>query len=286
MPRIVHLNGEFLPIEAATLNLMDRGFLFGDAIYEVTAVIAGRLIDNDRHLARLARSLEEVQIPLPAPLAEIERIQRHLIEANHLCEGTVYLQVSRGIQERDFIPRDGLVPTFTAFTQHKPLLDTPAQRDGIAVDLQADLRWARRDIKTVMLLGQVLAKQAAQRAGFADVWLQEDGVITEGASASAFILRGNTLVTRGNSRAILPGCTRAAVLKLIAEAGLSLEERGFTVAEAEAATEAFQTSATSLVTPVVRIGQSRIGDGRPGPHTRRLQALYLAEIAALPSPTN
>ncbi|WP_290689105.1 MULTISPECIES: D-amino-acid transaminase [unclassified Haematobacter] len=286
MPRIVHINGEFLPLQAATLPLMDRGFLFGDAIYEVTAVIGGRLIDNDRHLARLERSLAEIGIPLPRPLPEIERIQRHLVDANGLEEGTVYMQVSRGVQERDFLPAAGLSPTFVVFTQQKQLLDTAAQREGIAVDLQPDLRWMRRDIKTTMLLGQVLAKQAAQRAGYTDVWLHEDGVITEGASASAFIIRGHTLVTRGNSRAILPGCTRAAVLKLIAEAGLVLEERGFTTAEAEAATEAFQTSATSLVTPVVRIGQSRIGDGRPGPLTRRLQTLYLAEVSAQPAQTN
>lgn len=275
MTRTVYLNGRYLQADQAAIGIFDRGFLFGDAIYEVTAVVGGRLVDNALHLARLERSLGEIGIPMPVSRQEIEAIQTELIRCNGLTEGTVYLQISRGEAERDFLFPEGLTPGFLALTQKKNVLDTPAQRNGVAVDIQPDIRWARRDIKTVMLLSQVMAKRAAVAAGFNDVWLHEDGMITEGASTSAFIVsKQGAIVTRGNSHSILPGCTRSAVLKLCAETGLSFEERPIAVTEAQDAAEAFHTSASSMVTPVIRIGAVTLGDGRPGPVTRRLQEIY------------
>ncbi|SIS51376.1 D-amino-acid transaminase [Paracoccus saliphilus] len=276
MTRQIYVNGGYLAESEAVIPVMDRGFLFGDAIYEVTAMIGGQLIDNDLHLARLERSLAAIDIPMPLPLDGIRQVQAELIRRNGMSDGTIYLQVSRGTAERDFLPAAEIVPNFVAFTQPRNLRDTPAQRNGISVALMPDPRWDRRDIKTSMLLGQVLAKQAAHAQGFDDVWLHEDGQITEGASSTAFILTTEgTIVTRPNSHSTLPGCTRQAVLKLIEARGLRFEERAFTIAEAQEAEEAFLTSASSLVQPVVRIGERMIGDGRPGPATRHLQELYL-----------
>ncbi len=276
MGRIVYCAGQFVPEEEAHVSLFDRGFLFGDGVYEVTAVIGGRMVDNDLHLARFKRSLAELAIPLPASLEAIEEMQQALIARNGLVEGTVYLQATRGEADRDFLYPEGLVPTFVAFTQARPLVATKAQKEGIAVALTPDPRWARRDIKTVMLLGQVLAKREAKAAGFADVWLTQEGQITEGASSTAYIVTSDgRILTRGNSPVILPGCTRQALLKLCERHGLVIEERAFSPAEAEAAAEAFQTSASSLVTPVVRIGEAVIGNGQPGPLTRALQSYYL-----------
>lgn len=276
MTRQIYVNGSYLAESEAVIPVMDRGFLFGDAIYEVTAMIGGQLIDNDLHLARLERSLAAIDLPMPLPLDGIRQVQAELIRRNGMSDGTIYLQVSRGTAERNFLPAAEIVPNFVAFTQPKNLRDTPAQRNGISVALMPDPRWDRRDIKTSMLLGQVLAKQAAHAQGFDDVWLHEDGQITEGASSTAFILTTEgTIVTRPNSHSTLPGCTRQAVLKLIEARGLRFEERAFTIAEAQEAEEAFLTSASSLVQPVVRIGERKIGDGRPGPMTRHLQELYL-----------
>lgn len=283
MARVVYCRGAFMPEGEATVGLFDRGYLFGDAIYEVTAVLDGRMIDNDLHLARLERSAEEIGMPLPLSADRIEAVQRELIARNGLREGVIYLQVSRGEADRDFLYPAGLAPVLVGFTQARPLVGTPAQQRGIAVDLAPDPRWQRRDIKTVMLLGQVMAKRAAQQAGFADVWLVEDGLVTEGASSTAWIVTPDRrIVTRPNSRLILPGCTRRALLRLCAEHDLTVVERAFSPAEAQAAAEAFQTSASSLVTPVVQIGSVVIGDGAPGPVTRALQSYYL-EAAGVPA---
>ncbi len=276
MGRIVYCEGAYVPEEEARLGIFNRGTLFGDAIYEVTVVLDGRMIDNEPHLDRLERSLVALGIPMPLPRAGIEAVQHALIARNGLTEGTVYLQISRGEADRDFLYPANMQPSFFAFTQRKAIRDTPAQQRGISVALLADPRWARRDIKTTMLVGQVLAKRDARADGFADVWFVEDGLVTEGASSTAFIItHDGTIVTRPNSRAILAGCTRQAVLALCARHGLVLEERGFTPDEAMAAAEAFQTGASSLVMPVVRIGAATIGDGAPGPMTRRLQHYYL-----------
>lgn len=282
MGRIVYVHGQFVPEEEARIGLFDRGFLFGDSVYEVTAVIGGRMIDNDLHLSRLERSLKELAIPLAFSRAEIASVQAELIARNALQDGTVYLQVSRGEADRDFFYSDALAPRLVGFTQAKTLTGTKAQQHGIAVELVDDPRWQRRDIKTTMLLGQVMVKQAARGSGFDDVWMVENGLVTEGASSTAHVITaGGRILTRAASQATLPGCTQRALARLCATEGLQLEERAFTPEEAQDSAEAFQTSASSLVMPVVRIGSRMIGDGKPGPITRKLQALYL-EAAGVP----
>ena len=277
MGRIVYCTGRFVPEDQARVSVFDRGFLFGDAVYEVIAVLGGAMIDNDLHMARLERSLAELNIPMPMPRAQIETIQAELIARNGMIEGTVYLQVSRGEADRDFLYSPDLAPTLIAFTQARKLTDTKGQTEGVAVDLAPDPRWARRDIKTVMLLGQVMAKTEARARRFDDVWLVgDDGFVTEGASSTAFIVTPEGHIrTRANSQAILPGCTRRALLRLCEEEGASIEEKPFTPEEAKVAAEAFLTSSSAFVMPVIRIGDATIGDGKPGPLTRRLQTLYL-----------
>lgn len=265
-----------MPESEAQISIFDRGFLFGDGIYEVSAVIGGRMIDNDLHLDRLERSLSELGIPMPVSRDDIVAMQNSLIAHNELNEGVVYLQVTRGSEDRNFDYGDALRPNFIAFTQVKKLVDTDAHKTGVKVALVDDIRWGRRDIKTVMLLAQVQAKREAKAQGCSEAWMVQDGFITEGASSTAFIItQAGKIVTRPNSRATLPGCTRLAVLQVGADQGLQVEERLFTADEARLAREAFLTSASSLVTPVIEISGHRIGEGRPGPVTRRIQEIYL-----------
>ncbi|MBL0373329.1 D-amino-acid transaminase [Rhizobium sp. KVB221] len=276
MGRTVYVNGSFVAEEDARISIFDRGFLFADGIYEVTAVIDGRLVDNDLHLARLERSLREIGIPMPVAKERILEIQAELVRRNVLREGVVYLQVTRGVADRDFNYAESMEPCLVGFTQEKKLVDTAAGRDGVAVDVADDPRWARRDIKTVMLLGQVLAKKNAKNNGFHEVWFVEDGYVTEGASSTAFIVNDQgTIITRPNSHAVLPGCTRRALRKIAEDEGVKIEERTFTIEEAYTAKEAFLTSASSLVTPIIKIAERTIAEGTPGPITRRLQAIYL-----------
>jgi D-alanine transaminase len=279
MSRIVLVNGTFMPIEEASIPIMDRGFLFGDGIYEVCAVLDGRLVDNEAHLRRLQRSLDEIRIPNPYTIAEWTRLEEELVRRNGLDEGLVYFQVTRGVAERDFAFPKEARPTVMMFTQAKNLSRSPQAETGVAVVSVEDLRWKRRDIKSVALLAQVLAKQAAAEAGVYEAWMVEDGFVTEGSSSTAFIITGDgRIVTRPLSRAILPGITRVAVMALAAEAGLTVEERPFTLEEAYGAAEAFLTSASSFVMPVVSIDGRPVADGRPGPRTRRLRELYF-EVA-------
>ncbi|KAB2700478.1 D-amino-acid transaminase [Brucella haematophila] len=276
MARVIYLNGAFVDESEAKVSVFDRGFLFGDGIYEVSAVIDGRLVDNELHLARLERSVKEIDIALPVSLDDIRKAQIELIRRNTLHEGVVYMQVTRGEADRDFVYASDIKPNLVMFTQAKNLANAPSVVNGVRVDVTPDTRWARRDIKTVMLLAQVLAKKQAKSKGFHEVWLVEDGFVTEGASSTAFIIsHDNVLVARPNSNAILPGCTRRAVLKIAEEQNLKIEERLFTVEEAKAAKEAFLTSASSFVTPIIGIQDHTIGDGKPGPHTRRLQEIYM-----------
>jgi D-alanine transaminase len=283
MSRTVFVNGAFIPFEQASLPIMDRGFLFADGIYEVSAVVNGRLVDNEAHLARLDRSLKEIRIPNPYAADGWTRLQQELVRRNGLVEGTVYMQVTRGAAERDFaFPKDA-TPTVVMFTQAKTIVNAPAAKTGVAVITVPDLRWRRRDIKSVALLAQVLAKQAAAEAGVAEAWMVEDGQVTEGGSSTAFVItRDGRIVTRPLSNAVLPGITRMAVMQLAAENGLSVEERLFTVEEALAAAEAFYTSASSFVMPVIAIDGKPVGDGKPGPKTQRLRQLYL-EMAGAPA---
>jgi D-alanine transaminase len=277
LDRIAYINGSFVPLAEAKVSVLDRGFLFADGIYEVAAVLDGRLVDNASHLARLERSVGEIALDLPETLPRIQEIQRELIARNHLVSGLVYLQVTRGADTgRDFaFPKD-VKPTLVMFTSAKDIVNAPSAKTGVAVITVPDIRWARRDIKSVALLAQVLAKQAAAEAGAAEAWMIEDGLVTEGGSSSAFILtQDDVLVTRQNSSAILPGCTRKAVVALAEERQLRVEERPFSVSEALAAKEAFITSATLFVQAVVTIDGKAVADGKPGPMTNRLREIYL-----------
>lgn len=276
MTRTIYINDQFVSEQDAKISIFDRGFLFADAIYEVSAVVEGRLVDNDLHLTRLERSLDEIGIPMPMPKDDIIKLQAELIRRNNLREGVVYMQITRGTAERDFGYADDIKPNFVMLTQVKNITKSANAQNGIAIDLAPDNRWTRRDIKTTMLLAQVLAKKTAHDAGYQDVWLVEDGHITEGGSSSAFIItKNNVLITRPNSNKILPGCTRKAVLKIAEEQNLTIEERLFTPEEAFNAKEAFLTSASSFVTPVIRIQKHVIADGKPGALTLRLQEIYM-----------
>lgn len=278
MDQIAYVNGSFVPMADAKISILDRGFLFADGIYEVAAVLEGKLIDNASHLARLERSVGEISLALPETTDRIQEIQKELVERNKLVNGMVYLEVTRGADTgRDFaFPKDDVKPTLIMFTSVKDIINAPSASSGIAVITVPDLRWARRDIKSVALLAQVLAKQAAAEAGAGEAWMVEDGMVTEGGSSSAFILtHDDVLVTRQNSPAILPGCTRKAVVALAEERQLRVEERPFTVAEAVAAKEAFVTSATVFVQAVVSIDGKTVANGKPGPMTSRLRDIYI-----------
>ncbi len=278
MSRIVYVNGEFLPEEDAKISIFDRGFLFADGIYEVSSILEGRLIDNAAHIARLARSANELEMDLPLPPEGIEAAMLELLDKNKVKEGALYLQVTRGAADRDFgYPKDAK-PSLVMFTQEKQLISNGPADNGISVISVPDIRWARRDIKTVQLLAPAMAKQAALNAGANDAWLIEDGFVTEGSSNNAYIVtKEGTLVTRNLSNDILHGITRAAVLKLVAQENIKLEERSFTIEEAYEAEEAFVTSATTFVWPVVKIDNNEIGSGNPGPITRKLRKLYIDE---------
>ncbi len=281
MERIVHVNGRYLPETEAQVSIFDRGFLFADGVYEVTCVLDGRLVDYDGHMRRLARSLDALDLALPVAPDALETIHRELIARNHLREGMIYLQVTRGPAERDFAFPEDPRPSLVLFTQARALIDTPQARDGICVITLPDIRWGRRDIKTVQLLAPSLAKMTARKAGCADAWMVEDGRVTEATSSNAYIVtEAGTLVTRDLSNAILHGITRSSVLALARQDGTRIEERGFTVEEAHRAREAFMTAASAFVLPVVGIDGHAIGTGRPGPVTRRLREIYVIESRA------
>lgn len=276
LPRIAYVNGTFVPLSEAKISIMDRGFLFADGVYEVSAVVNGQLVDNEAHLLRLDRSLAELAIPNPHTREEWIALQQALITQNALKEGVVYIEVTRGVAERDFLFAADLVPTVVAFTQTKNITASPLAARGAKIITVPDIRWQRRDVKSIGLLAQVLAKHAASHSGANEVWMVEEGFVTEGCSSTAFIVTtDNRLVTRHLSNALLPGVTRRSVLHLATQTGLVVEERPFTVAEAQAASEAFFTSASNFVIPVVQIDEVPVGSGEPGRHTRALQAIYL-----------
>lgn len=276
MSRIVYVNGEYLPEEEGKVSIFDRGFLFADGVYEVSAVLRGRPVDNHAHLTRLHRSLKELNIPQPVSDDEIVAAQARLIEQNGLEEGLVYLQITRGPADRDFVFPVSPAPTLAMFTQQHTLIDSPLAKRGLRVITTPDLRWKRRDIKTVGLLPASMAKQAAVDAGADDAWMVEDGYVTEGTSNNTFILtRDGVIRTRQLSNLILHGITRAAILRLARHETIRVEEGPFTPEEAYEAKEAFITSATAFALPVVNIDGHDIGDGRPGPVVTRLRRLYI-----------
>jgi len=279
MSRIVYINGEYVPENEAKVSIMDRGYLFADGVYEVSAVINGKMVDNDRHLLRLERSLGELDMKSPLPVDEIHKIQIELIERNGLQEGIIYLQITRGVAERDFLWPEDISPTLTMFTQEKKLLQPPLAGKGASIITVPDIRWQRRDIKSVALLAQAMAKHAARKAGADDAWMVDNGYVTEGTSTNAFIVTmDGTLVTRNLTNKILHGVTRRAVLRLAEEAQLPIEERPFKPEEAYDAVEAFATGSSFFVLPVVEIDGHVLSNRVPGPLTNRLRELYI-EIA-------
>ncbi|MBO9195218.1 D-amino-acid transaminase [Rhizobium sp. 16-449-1b] len=281
LTRTVYLNGSWLAEADAKVSVFDRGFLFADAIYEVTGVIGGKLLEYAGHAARLQRSTAELGIACPLTEEELLEVHREIVRRNDLQEGLIYLQISRGAADRDFAFPENATPTLVLFTQAKSVLDNPKVKTGISVALVPDQRWARRDIKTVQLLYPSMAKMQAASLGADDAWLVEDGFVTEASAATAHIIsKDGTLITRGLSNAILHGITRHSVLDIARNAGLAVEERAFTPEEAKDAAEAFITSATNFVLPVTSIDGQAVGDGKPGPQTLKLRQLYIEDKLA------
>jgi D-alanine transaminase len=278
--RIVYLNGEYLPQSQAKVSVFDRGFLFGDGVYEVIPIIQGKLVDLDYAIQRLGRSLGEVAMDWPCPADTVCSVLQELIKRNEVVEGSVYLQVTRGVAERDFAYPANTPSTLMAYTSSRNLLDNPLAKTGVAVISVPDLRWQRRDIKSLNLLAQCMAKQQAVLHGAFEAWMIQDGFVTEGSSSSAFIIKDDRVITRALSNAILPGIRRRVIIELVEKNAMQLELRPFTLAEAMQADEAFLSSATTLVLPVVSVDGQNIGDGKPGALTSKLRALYIESLLA------
>ncbi|MGB1828544.1 MAG: D-amino-acid transaminase [Paracoccaceae bacterium] len=281
MSRTVYLNGAYVPEEDAKISIFDRGFLMADGVYEVTSVIDGKLIDFDGHTARLDRSLRELDMENPISRDDLLEAHRELVRLNAINEGLVYLQITRGApNDRDFVfpDPDETPQTIVMFTQNKPgLAENPTAKKGIKIISIEDIRWGRRDIKTVQLLYPSMGKMMAKKQGADDAWMVEDGAVTEGTSNNAYIVKEGKIITRALSNDILHGITRAAVLRFAQEVQMEVIERDFTIAEAQEADEAFITSASTFVMPVVEIDSQPLGTGAPGPLVTRLREIYLEE---------
>ncbi len=289
MARIVYVNGVYAPYASAVVHAEDRGFQFADAVYEVCEVRDGLLVDERRHMARLQRSLGELRMAQPMDLRSLGVILRETVRRNRVKNGLVYLQITRGVARRDFaFPQPGVAPTVVCFA--RPLSRAKGEKRagaGISVITLPDIRWTRADIKTTGLLAQSLARQQANEAGAYEAWMVDrDGYITEGASCNAWIVTADgKLVTRPADFGILRGITRGVVMDIARRNGFVFEERAFTVDEAKAAREAFQTSATGLVMPVVKIDGEPVGNGKPGEVAVGLRQVYhtVAEISSTPA---
>lgn len=282
--RTVYVNGAYVPENEARVSIFDRGLLFGDGIYEVSSVVGGKLVDFEGHWQRLQRSMTELGMACDLERDAIYGMHEELVRLNVIDEGLVYLQVTRGSAgDRDFPYHQLDIPkTVFAFTQEKSHLENRQIETGQKVKLLEDLRWKRCDIKTVQLLYACMAKSQAMAEGYDDAWLHRDGVILEGASNNAWIVtHDGALVTRHLSNDILAGITRQTALKCAELLQLKLEIRAFSVEEAKASKEAFLTSASNFVSPVVQLDEAVIGDGRPGPVTLRLREMYIREVTKL-----
>jgi D-alanine transaminase len=281
MSRIAYVNGRFTRHAEACVHIEDRGYQFADGVYEVWAVFGGRLADSQGHFERLARSLSELRIAMPLSRAALEIILRETIRRNHVRDGMVYLQVTRGVAPRDHpFPAGVIRPSLVVTAKSVDMAKSQARAgDGVKVITAPETRWARCDIKTIGLLPNVLAKQAAREAGATEAWFVDElGLVTEGASSNAWIVDAHgVLRTRDTQANILRGVTRKSVMALAANLGLTFEERAFTVDEAKQAREAFITGAGSLVLPVTRIDATVLGDGTPGPVAKRLRDVYIQQ---------
>jgi D-alanine transaminase len=278
MSRFAYVNGRYLPQRAATVHVEDRGYQFSDGVYEVCEVRGGHIIDQRRHLARLKRSLAELGIEMPMSETALAIVMRECVRRNRVRDGIVYLQITRGVARRDHaFPPPGTAPSVvvTARTLNAAGNERIAA-DGLAIITVPDNRWGRVDIKSISLLPNVLAKQAARERGAKEAWfVDRDGHVTEGSSSNAWIVtKGGTVVTRPADNGILRGITRSVLLDVIKAQGLKLEERPFTVEEAYGAREAFLTSASQIVMPVVRIDDRPVGNGAPGSVAVALRAEF------------
>ena len=274
--RQVYINGEFKKEDEAKVSIFDRGLLFSDSVYEVTSVINSKLIDFKYHVKRLDHSMNELKFKTLIDHDEILAFHRKLIELNNLKEGMIYTQVTRGVVDRSFdMPKQAIKPTVLAFTQEKKILESDSAKNGIKVMTLEDMRWKRNDIKTTQLLYASMAKSEATAKGFDDAWMLRQGYITEGSSNNVWIIRSKNIMTRQSDNLILSGITRAVVLEFAKKLDYEVITKNFTKVDAESADEAFMTSATGLITPVVKINSSQIGDGKPGNFTKSLRAEYI-----------
>lgn len=282
MSRIAYVNGRYVPQPEASVNIEDRGYQFGDGVYEVVHLYDGRYIDEDRHLDRLERSLREMRLAMPMSRAALKLVLREVARRNRVTEGLLYMQVTRGVARRDHaFPSKPVPPAIVVTIKRIPPYPTDVDKWGAAAITHPDLRWARCDIKTVNLLPNCLARQAAKEQGAAEAVLYDEatGLVTEGAATSFWIVDENGVIrTRHLDNSILPGCTRAALMAELAEAGIAFEERQFSLEEMRRAREAFITSATSFVKPILKIDGRPVGDGKVGPVVRRLFEIFARHV--------
>lgn len=276
MARYAYVNGRYVPHGEAAVHVEDRGFQFADGVYEVVTVQEGRMVDEKGHVERLQRSLDELKMDAPMGRRALGLVMRELVRKNGVRNGIVYLQITRGVAPRDFKFPTDVAPTLVMTTRHMDLDQKAEVEKGVSVITVPEIRWKRRDIKSVSLLPQVLGKQMAAEAGASEAWqVEEDGKVTEGCSSNAWIITAdNVIVTRKASNSILNGITRQSILKLTGGPDLKFEERAFTVEEAYAAREAFLSSATTYVMPITRIDGRAVGDGKPGPIALKLRKAY------------
>ena len=276
--RIVYVNGEYIPEEDAKISIFDRAFLFADAVYEVTSVLNGKLVDFDNHMTRLKRSMKELNFGPKINRKIFLTFHRKLVSLNKIKEGVIYLQVSRGIAERDFsFPSSDTPLTITAFTQKKKLIESKIAKKGISIITINDLRWKRCDIKTVQLLYPSIAKTEAVKQGADDAWMTHNGYVMEGSSSNAWIIKGKNIYTRQSDNLILKGITREAVISVAKKLRYNVVKKQFTIQEAEDADEAFITSATTFVTGVIKINGRKISNGNLGIVTKALREAYIKQ---------
>ena len=279
--RQVYINGDFKKEDEAKVSVFDRGLLFSDSLYEVTTVINGKLIDFNNHMKRLDRSMTELKFKKLLNHLDILIFHRKLIELNNLKEGMIYLQVTRGVADRSFdMPKDKIEPTVLAFTQEKKIIDSESAKNGIKVMTLDDMRWKRCDIKTTQLLYASMAKTEATEKGFDDAWMLREGYVTEGSSSNAWIIKGKIIMTRQSDNLILSGITRDVIFKCAKDLGYEVVTKNITLQDAQSASEAFITSATACVMPVVKINASQIGDGKPGKFVTALREEYIKQAVA------
>ncbi|ARQ97278.1 D-amino acid aminotransferase [Campylobacter lanienae NCTC 13004] len=270
----VFLNGEFIDKDSAKISIFDRGFIFGDGIYEVVPVINSIIVEKDGFWDRFQRSLNEISLNLPYTHDEFESILNNLIEINSLKEGGLYIQITRGVAPRDFSFVKGVKPTIMAFAFSDSVLEHPAAKSGITIISTPDIRWKRRDIKSISLLGQCYAKNQATIAGADECFMVEDGYVTEAGSSSAFIIKDHTLITKPLSNEILPGIRRNRLLNLAKQIGLQIQERKFSMDEVYNADECFISAATIILLPVIKADGKAINGGKIGEYTTKLRELY------------